>query len=210
MDMSSGTARAAAGVIALVCWIGLAVQFNAILDQGRSVSEVVWIMLRYFTIITNLLVAVVFTGLALGKSAFASPWLLGGTTIAIILVGVVNYLLLRGLVELSGGAKLADAITHYVMPITVPIFWLTLVPKGQLSRRYPLRWAAYPVTYLVYALVRGTADGKFAYPFLDYTKDWVQTAVTVPLIFLAFLAGGFVLVWADGLLARSSRRAVAS
>jgi hypothetical protein len=210
MGLSSGTARAAAGVIALVCWIGLAVQFKAILDQGQSVPAVVWIMIRYFTILTNLLVAVVFTGLALSKSAFARPWLLGGTTLAIILVGVVNYLLLRGLVELSGGAKLADAITHYVMPISVPIFWLTLAPKGQLSRRYPLRWAAYPVTYLVYALIRGTADGKFAYPFLDYTKGWTQTAITVLLIFLAFVAGGFALVWVDGLLGRPSEKLVPS
>jgi len=209
MGRSSQVVRAAATAIALVCWVGLAVQFNAIMEQDQSASAALWIMLRYFTILTNLIVAVVFTGLALGKSAFAHPSLLGGTTMAIVLVGIVNHLLLRGLLELSGGAKLADTILHYVTPIAVLIFWLLLAPKGELSRRAPPRWAVYPLAYVVYALVRGAAEGKFAYPFLDFTHGWAQTAVTVLLILLAFLAGGFALVWADGLLARLSKEGVA-
>jgi len=208
MDTSSGLARGVAALIALVCWFGLAVQFNAIMDQGQSAAGTLWIMLRYFTILTNLIVAVMFTGLALGRLAFANPSLLGGTTMAIVLVGVVNHLLLRGLLELSGGAKLADTILHYVTPIAVLVFWLVLAKKGQLTRRDPPRWALYPLAYLIYALVRGSADGKFAYPFLDYTKGVGQTAVTVVLILLAFVAGGFALVWADGALARPSKEAL--
>jgi len=201
--------RAAAVAIALVCWVGLAVQFSAIIAQGQSASASLWIMLRYFTILTNLIVAVVFTGLALGQSAFARPSLLGGTTMAIVLVGIVNHLLLRGLLELSGGAMLADTILHYVTPISVVIFWLLLAPKGELTGRNPPQWAAYPFVYLLYALVRGSAEGKFAYPFLDFTQGWTQTAVTVSLILLAFLAGGFALVWVDGLLARPSKEGLA-
>ena len=73
MGTSSGAGRALAAAIALVCWIGLAVQFNAIMEQGQSAAGALWIMARYFTILTNLIVAVVFTGLALGNRAFASP-----------------------------------------------------------------------------------------------------------------------------------------
>lgn len=163
MDKPTGVVRVAAAAIALISWAGLAVQFNAIIDQGQSVIGTLWIMVRYFTILTNLLVAVVFSGVASGLPAFAAPLLLGGTTMAIVLVGVVNHLLLRGLLELSGGAKLADTILHYVTPIAVLVFWLLLAPKGQLTRRDPLRWVAFPSAYLVYALVRGTIEGKFAY-----------------------------------------------
>jgi len=209
MGTSSGMARGVAAVIALVGWFGLAVQFSAIMDQGQSAAGALWIMVRYFTILTNLIVAVVFTGLALGGPGFANPSLLGGSTMAIVLVGVVNYLLLRGLLELSGGAKLADMILHYVTPIAVPVFWLVLAIKGQLNRRDPLRWALYPLAYLVYALLRGSVDGKFAYPFLDYTKGVGETAVTVLLILVAFVAGGFALVWADGVLARRAEQPLA-
>lgn len=201
MDKPTGVVRVAAAAIALISWAGLAVQFNAIIDQGQSVIGTLWIMVRYFTILTNLLVAVVFSGVASGLPAFAAPLLLGGTTMAIVLVGVVNHLLLRGLLELSGGAKLADTILHYVTPIAVLVFWLLLAPKGQLTRRDPLRWVAFPSAYLVYALVRGTIEGKFAYPFLDYTKGLAQTAATLAVILLAFLLGSFALVWADRLLA---------
>jgi hypothetical protein len=158
-------------------------------------------MLRYFTILTNLIVAFVFTGVALGRSAFANPSLLGGMTMAIVLVGVVNHLLLRGLLELSGGAKLADTILHYVVPLAVLIFWLVLSEKGRLSRRDPLRWAIFPFAYLIYALARGAAEGKYAYPFLDVAQYGAPRAgVTCLLILVAFLAGGFALVWVDGSL----------
>lgn len=206
MGASSGTIRIAATAIALFGWAGLAVQFNAIMDQGMSAPATLWIMLRYFTILTNLIVVIVFTGVALGKSAFARPSLLGGTTMAIVLVGVVYHLLLRGLLELSGGAKLADTILHYVIPIAVLIFWLFLAPKGELTRRDPPLWIAYPLAYLIYALIRGGVEGTYAYPFLDVVRHgWPQVAVTSLVILLAFLAGGFALLWADGLLAKTSK-----
>lgn len=208
MGALSGIARAAAAAIALVCWAGLAIQFNAIMDQGTSASMTLWIMLRYFTILTNLIVAIVFTGVALGKVAFTSPSLLGGATMAIVLVGVVYHLLLRGLLELSGGAKLADTILHYVTPISVLAFWLFLAPKGALTRRDLPLWIAYPLVYLVYALARGGAERIYAYPFLDVAKHgWPQVAVTSLLILLALLAGGFALIWVDGLLAKRSTAA---
>ena len=195
MGVSSRTGRAAAAAIAFVCWVGLAVQFSAIIDQGASAPAALWIMLRYLTILTNVTVAVLFTAVALGKSAFASPSLLGGMTMAIVLVGVAYFFLLRGLLELTGGAKLADLILHYVTPIGVLIFWLLLVPKGGLTRRDPLRWAVYPLAYLVYALFRGATEDRYAYPFLDIARHGLpQVAVISLLILIAFLGGGFALV----------------
>jgi len=206
MSTLHGFARATATAIAVVCWIGLAVQFSALMEQGVSVPAALWTMLRYFTILTNLIVAVVFTGIALGKSAFATPSLLGGTTMAIVLVGVVYHLLLRGLLELSGGAKIADTILHYVTPISVLLFWLFLAPKGALTLRDPLRWTLYPFAYLVYALVRGAAEKVYAYPFLDVAqKGWTSILVTSLLILLAFLAGGMILVRIDRSFAGSSK-----
>lgn len=203
MARMSSSLRIAAALIAVVCWAGLAVQFKAITDQGFSAPETLWIMVRYFTILTNLTVAVVCTGVALGQTGFAAASLLGGMTMAILLVGIVNHLLLRGLLELSGGARLADRILHYVTPVAVPAFWLFLIPKGGLSRRGPLIWTGCALAYLVYALVRGFAEGKFAYPFLDVVQNgWANTSMTILVVLLAFTSCSFALVWLDNLLAR--------
>ena len=64
--------RLFAALIALVAWAGLVVQFAATYGQNGSVPETFWILLRFFTVITNLLVAVTMTSMAAGRrmSAF--------------------------------------------------------------------------------------------------------------------------------------------
>ena len=203
--MESPTARIAAGIIALIAWLGLAVQLAATFEQSGSLAASLWIVLRYFTILTNLLVALVMTALGLGKARLVSPALLGGVTLAIVLVGVVYSLLLRGLLELSGGARLADFLLHDVVPVLVPIFWLLFAPKRALRRYDPLLWALYPFLYVIYALARGAAENKYAYPFIDVAQiGWLQTATNSLLMALAFLAAGFALVWLDRRLGRQS------
>ena len=62
----------------------------------------------------------------------------------------------------------------------------------------PIGWSAYPVAYLLYALVRGQAEHKYPYPFLDVGKiGWTQTALNVGGIALGFILAGFALVWFD-------------
>ncbi len=208
MNFTSGAARTAAGIIALLGWIGLAVQLRATMGQGLSMPESVWIIFRYFTVLTNLLVAVVFTGIALGKSKFASPVLLGGVTIYILFVGVAYVTLLRGLLELSGGAMLADIILHYVMPVLVLLYWLTLVSKGALTGRDPFRWSIYPLIYVVYALARGAVDNKYPYPFLDVGQlGWSLAAINIAMLLIGFLVSGYGLVWVDGLQSARTRPA---
>ena len=203
MGLESGTARAVAGTIALIAWVGLAVQFSAVIGQNGSLFETIWVLLRYFTITTNLLAAVVLTGIALGKHAFSSPTLLGGLTMAMVFVGLIYVLFLRGLLELSGGAKLADFTLHYVDPVFVFLFWLVFAPKGALRNSYPLLWVIYPLAYGAYALTRGAVDGKYAYPFIDVAQiGWLQAATNILLMALSFLAAGFAMVWLDRLLGR--------
>jgi hypothetical protein len=200
--------RTAAGAIALITWVGLAVQFSASMAQLGSVPETLWVMLRYFTILTNVLVAVVFSGIALGKYAFGSPFVLGGATLAIVLVGVVYTLLLRGLLELNGGAKTADFILHDVAPVLVPLFWLFFAPKGALKGRDPLLWVIYPVAYIIYGLARGAIEHKYAYPFMDVAQiGLLKALINIVLIALSFLVVGIALVWLDRLLGRRRKTA---
>ena len=199
--------RIAAALIALVCWVALAVQFRATLGQTGTVAETLWILLRFFTVLTNLLVAIAMTGIAFGLPRSDSPRLLGFVTLAIALVGVVYMTLLRGMLELSGGALLADTLLHKVVPILVPAYWLLWGPKGGLGRRDPLIWCVYPLGYFVYALVRGSIEGRYAYPFIDLAALGAgRVALNAMLIAAAFLVAGFAFVWLDGTLARRRAR----
>jgi hypothetical protein len=120
-----------------------------------------------------------------------------------VIVGIIYSLLLRGLLELSGGARLADLILHDVVPVLVPLFWLVFAPKGSLHSRHLLLWIIYPLAYLAYALARGAAENRYAYPFIDVAQiGWLQTVANSVMIVLGFLAAGLALVWVDRLLAR--------
>lgn len=201
--MTTPIARLAAAVLALIAWLGLALQFETSLRQQGSIASTLWIMLLYFTILTNLAVALLFTGIAAGRPRDGAPRLVGWITLAILLVGIVYALLLRGTAELSGNAATADVLLHQVTPVLVPLYWLAFTPKGALTVRHPVLWAAYPLAYFAYALARAALDGRYPYPFINAARlGWAQVAVNAATIAAGFLAAGYVLVALDGGLAR--------
>lgn len=200
---SAWLVRLAALAIALVAWIGLAIHIEAQWRLTGSLLGAVWVLADYFTVITNLFVAIAFTLLTLRGRNGVGPRALAFVAINIALVGVVYALLLHGTAELTAGAAVANVLLHMVTPVIVPIFWLLCVRRGTLGPRDPLIWALYPVVYLVYALVRGTAQGRFAYPFIDYIEEGIpQVAMTVVIITLAYLVAGWLMVLLDRRLAR--------
>jgi hypothetical protein len=197
----STVARIAAALIALAAWAGLAVQLQASIDLTGSAGAALWAMARFFTVLTNLLVALLFTAVALGRCV--PPFLLGGTVLAMLLVGIVFALLLNGLVELSGGALLADLLLHRVTPVLAPLWWLAFAAKGGLQRRDPFLWMLYPLVYFAYALARAEMDGRYPYPFMDAGRiGWLQTGLNALEVAAGFMLAGLLLVWLDRLLGR--------
>jgi len=193
----STVVRGFAILIAATAWAGLAVQFGASSALAGAPLRTLWVMARYFTVLANFAVALVFTVTAF-RPKWPSPRLIGGVTIAIMLVGIVYATLLAGLLHLSGGARLADLLLHRVTPVLVPLFWLFATRHGRLAHRDPVAWAAAPLAYWVYALVRGANEGVYAYPFLDVAKNgWPTTIVFALVIAAAFFATGHAMVWLD-------------
>jgi len=198
VHLNSKAARTAAGFISLIAWTGLVIQLRATFGQTGSVFQSLWTILLYFTVLTNFLVAIVMAGIAFGIRAFRSATLLSGSTLAIILVGVTYSLLLHGLLHLSGGAKLANIIMHYVVPVFVPLYWLVFSPKGELKRHDPLLWSIFPLAYLPYALVRGAIEKKYPYPFIDVAKlGWPDTLLNATAIAIGFLVAAFAMLALD-------------
>lgn len=198
-------AKAAAALVAIICWAGLAVQFSATYGAQHDVANSLWILARFFTILTNMLVAIAMTWIAIGRRT--SAFLLGGLTLAILLVGIVYAFLLAGLHELRGPALVADILLHKVSPALTTLWWLLFAPRSKLKWSAPLWWGIYPLAYFGYALARGSMDGKYPYPFMDVSKiGWLQTALNAGGIALAFILAGLILVWIDSWRALGSRR----
>jgi hypothetical protein len=201
MDVGMG-GRIFAAVIAVAAWSGLIMQFFLSYSDCGSLVLSSWIMLAYFTVITNLLVAVVFSCVAIGCGGIAhvlgADWIVAGTMLSIVLVGAVYVLLLRGTLEFSGGSVVVDKLLHYATPLLVPIFWIFFVHKGGLTWTDPLLWVIYPLAYTVYGLVRGLVTREFAYPFLDIVVlGWRRAALNAFLIAVGFMVCGFGIVWVD-------------
>ena len=193
--------RLAAAVIALAAWAGLAVQFTASFGQSGSVAETVWILLRYFTVITNLLVAIMMTRVEMERRT--SPFLMAGLTLAIVFVGIVYATLLHGLVELSGSALIADYLLHYVVPTAMAFYWLAFAPKIGLQFRDPLLWCVYPLAYLFYVVVRGSVDARYPYPFIDVAAlGYGRILLNSLMLLVAYLLAGLVLVALGQVMAR--------
>lgn len=201
--MTPSLPRLAAAGVAAVAWTGLAVQFFATYRTNGSLPETLWVLVRFFTILANVVVAGIFTAIAIGRRP--SPSFLGGTVLAILLVGITYGLLLNGLLELSGGAKRADTLLHKVTPVLVPLWWLVFARKGDLSHRDPWLWAIFPTLYLPYALARGLSGDIYAYPFINIAKlGWGQVLLNSALIATGFLAAAHAFVWLDRKMRASS------
>ena len=186
----------AAALVAIVCWAGLAVQFAASYSSIHDIGGTLWVLCRFFTVTTNLLVAAAMTGAAIGRRP--SPGVLGGLTLALILVGVVYAFLLQGLHHLRGSALVADFLLHKVSPILMALWWLLFSPRARLQWSAPVWWSIYPIVYFAYVIARGQFDHRYPYPFIDVAKlGWLQVALNAGGIALAFILAGFALVWVD-------------
>lgn len=198
--------RARAGGIALsvAAWLGLGLQLVlSIRLTYRSGSPSLAVALvtyfGYFTILTNLFVALVAAAeLAGGRR----PWARGVTgrnvagcaTASIVFVCASYHLLLRNVWSPQGLQKLADLDLHYVVPLLALLHW-SLSRGPRLPARAPLIWCAYPAAYFAYALVRGAWLHTYPYPFIDISALGPSRVGLNSLTLLAaFLVFGY-LIW---------------
>lgn len=194
-------ARIVGVLIAISAIVGIGIEFRGSLALTQSPLRSLWVLVGYFTILTNGLVAVLFGSVALGWKP--APRLLAGAALAMALVGIIYALLLSGLRVLEGQALFADFLLHTANPILVALFWLVFAEKGRLAMTDAFFWATYPVAYCFYVLLRGAASGFYPYPFLDVAQRSLPAVlVTAAIIATIFIACGFGLVFLDRWLAR--------
>ncbi len=176
MTAERGTVRFFAVVAAAVAWVGvllqLALSLQLSLSNNKTVAEGLIVYFGYFTILTNILVALVLTASLLAPVSFAAryfvrPGIQTATAAAITLVGLAYFLLLRTVWNPQGWQLVADWVLHYLTPILFLVYWWIAVPKQGLRPTQIAAWASYPIGYLAYLLIRGELTGLYPYHFLD-------------------------------------------
>jgi hypothetical protein len=169
--------------LSTIGWLAIILQFYLLTTNRKlSFASTVLQFFSYFTILTNILVAI-YSSISLLISPskkfnwFNSPRSATALTVYIVIVGLVYNIILRFLWNPTGLQKLVDEALHLIIPLFFLLYWFLFVPKGNLKWKNVLPWLLYPIIYLVYILARGSITGLFPYPFLEISTIGVGKVV---------------------------------
>lgn len=170
-------------------------------DDGGPVARVVR-FLSYFTVESNILVAVVCALLARDPSRDSRPLRVAhlDSVLCITVTGLVYVSVLRGTVELEGLELATDFVFHTLVPVLALVGWVLFGPHGRWSTGILRSALVFPVVFLAWTLVRGAVVGEYPYPFIDVT------ALGYPRALLNAVAVTALFAVLSGLLLLADRR----
>ncbi len=188
-------------IIAIVGWFAVVLQlYLIIINRVVSLSETIVRFFSFFTIQSNILVAVCFTFLWLKPKSkwglfFSKPKNTTAITLYITIVGLVYNAILRFLWVPTGFQKVVDELLHLVIPILVLLYWILFVPKKTLEFKNIFPWLIFPAVYLVYTLIRGAFFSFYPYPFIDVILlGYNKVLINSFFMLLAFLFFGTLFI----------------
>ncbi len=196
----------ASGLIAAVTWFAVFMQYKIsvpeYLEKGRTLAGSIVQLTSYFTILTNVLVALSLTAVLLIPKTVVGRFfskISTATAIAvyITIVCLVYNLVLRQFWNAKSVFKTNDELLHVVVPFLYVLNWLFLLPKTGLVWKQLPGWLLFPLGYLVYIIIRGALTGYYPYFFVD-VKSFGYAAVALNafglLIIFALLGALFIFI----------------
>lgn len=200
----SRVSAAAARLLAVAAWFGLLLQLwlsiRLAVAGGKPVTSGLVAYFGYFTILTNIFVALVCSAGSLPQSPSSRRTLyrlpaVGCSTAAILVVGIGYHALLREIWAPQGAEWLANAVLHYIVPFGALLHWLTYPYAGGAPWWAPLSWCWYPLVYFVYVMIRGEILSSYPYPFIDVMAlGYIQSVVNAIGFLIAFVVLGYALL----------------
>lgn len=217
-------ARPLFGINALVAWAGCGLQFflsawgvypntntvpSLLGNDTQGALGRIFDYFTYFTILSNILVAVILTMLFLNPLRDGKVFrvLRLDTVLMITVTGVVYNLVLAADSKNVGWQVVANSLEHQITPILTVLVWLIVGPRGWVNLR-TIAWAfALPIGWLVYALIRGAIIGAYPYPFLDVVRYGYGTVFINVLGIIVFALVILLILWGvDKAITRLTRR----
>ncbi|HMG03086.1 MAG TPA: Pr6Pr family membrane protein [Edaphobacter sp.] len=192
--------RLIAALLGFIGWVLLALQLWLTLSNDlagtRPTAEIVVNFFSFFTILSNLLITVIFTWVAIAPPG--PPASLQAATASYMAVVSIGYsLLLRSIWEPEGLQKILDVMHHDILPWLYIVFWIAFCRRLRvLARRDAWLWLLGPLVYLIYSMVRGHRIGWYPYHFLDpRLTSYILIIITIAGFLVAFLGVGLAVVW---------------
>jgi len=199
-----GAARGWRILFAVLGWIGLIAQYALSLEAGvRSVFGSTVVFFSYFTVLTNVLVALAFTAPALIPDSRLGRWttsegVRAAIAMYIAVVGLIYHLLLDATWDPQGLLFYVNQVLHTVMPIAFVLDWLLFVPKGRLRWIDPVKWLAYPLLYGTWTVIHGQFIGWYPYWFIDIGMlGWTRAMINFGALLAFFLVLGLIVAALD-------------
>lgn len=194
-------------------FVALVLQFVLMQVEAKHVGAV-WMTLRffsYFTILSNLLIAVICGAVALAPRSLPGRWcarssIRGAALLYILVTFTVYHLVLASHWHPQGLAWLANELLHTVVPTLYALGWLWIVPARGLHWRHLGAWLVVPVLYFAWAMLLGQVLRVYPYPFLNLARLGVQPLLrNAMLLLLVFVVFGAIVVVLDLRLTRRTR-----
>lgn len=194
-----------ARLVAVLAWFAVLLQFALLMQsQAAPKLELLVRFFSYFTILSNLLVAVLMSACGWFPNV---KWRTHSNQIAIAVyisvVGLAYNTVLRFLSEPTGWQKLADEMLHTIVPILYLVYCWNFI-RYKFAWRAIIPWMYFPVLYLIYILLRGHFSGFYPYPFLSVPElGYARVAVNCLLVTLVFVGLSLAYI---GILRRRSNK----
>ena len=164
-------------------WFAVIGQFVLlILNRQAGIPETIIRFFSFFTILTNIMVALYFTMSYLNSKKnplnfFVSNGALTALTTFILIVGLVYQVSLRHIWNPTGLQFVVDELLHTVIPIYLLIYWFRYSNKSDLESKSVLSWLLYPMIYAMFIFLRGNISGYYPYPFLNIPEIGINSAI---------------------------------
>ena len=183
--------RRVAGTISIAAL--LAVGAQTLINEGDNPLVNLGLMLRYFTIWSNLAAGLLLGWVAL-KGRMDSRVAFSLAT-ALAMVGVVYHLLLSADHHPVGADWYTNQMHHTIVPLATVFWWLAYSGVNASGWRSLPVVIAVPILYTAFALVVGAATGFYPYFFLDLPSlGWPMLLLNVVGLGLVFMAFGALLM----------------
>lgn len=203
---------AAAGFAIGLCVLVL--QFFVImplsLEAGRGLIGSVIYYFSFFTILTNIGVALVYLGALIRGQRwlvlFRKPHTRAMVASSIALVGGFYHFVLAGQWQQAGLLYWCNIALHYVTPVIYLIWYAVWNRTGTLKWKAVATLLAYPLIYLLYVMVRGPIAGEYPYAVLDVGDyGYGQVAVNVAGLLVLLLVLNTIAIAVDRSLLATKR-----